>query len=51
MEQLQAYDCHENMTAHQATEYHKNAVYTNCESGLAQEGPAHTAGRGGGMDK
>jgi len=53
MEQLNAYDCHQNVTEPQDTEYHrKEHVCTNCESGLAtihkacctQAGPAHATG-------
>ena len=53
MEQLNAYNCHQNVTEPQATEYHKKGthVYTNCGSGLSsiashiQAGPANVAGR------
>ena len=37
MEQLHAYDCHQNVTEPQATENHMKytRVHRNCESGLA----------------
>ena len=52
VDQLHAYDCHQNATELQTTEYHKKYTrvqHRNCESGLAkacctQAGPAHTAG-------
>jgi len=56
MEQLIAYDCHQNVTEPQATEYHKKSthMYTNCEwiykACCTQADPAHDAG-GNGMDR
>ena len=51
--QLHAYNCYQNVTEPQATEYHTRVhtrvQHRNCESGLAkacctQAGPAHAAG-------
>jgi len=56
MEQLNAYDCHQNVTEPQATEYHKKRrvlesslakIYKAC---CTHVGPAHAAG-GDGMDR
>jgi len=52
IDQLHAYDCYQNVTDPQATEYQKRYTHVqhgNCESGLAKAGctragPAHTAG-------
>jgi len=59
MEQLHAYDCHQNVTEPQATKKYTRAR-RNCESGLAiiykacciqAAGPAHATGYGDGMDR
>ena len=61
MEQLHAFDCHQNVTEPQATENHVN-IHTctqelrirpgyNIQACCTQDGPAQAAGRGDGMDR
>ena len=56
MEQLHAFDCHQNVAEPQATENHKiyTRVHRNCESGLViiSTSMLHTgSGHGDGMDR
>jgi len=63
MEQLHAFDCHQNVAEPQATENHikYTQVYTgtvsqarpgyNIQACCTQVGPAQTAGRADGMDR